>query len=120
MSDRSLINEAGRRGLDTFTTSFRRSSQTRPALVLAILPGPYQNVLICGISTQLQSLQHDWDELLNTIDTDFSTSGIHRASAIRLSYLYATESSEISGVIGRINSERLSRLRKRLANLLAQ
>jgi len=93
-------------------------AKLRPALVLAILPGPYQNVLICGISTQLQSLQYDWDELLNTNDADFSTSGIHRASAIRLSYLYAADSSEISGVIGRNNSERLLRLRKRLANLL--
>jgi mRNA interferase MazF len=90
----------------------------RPALVLAILPGPYQNVLICGISTQLQDLQHDWDELLNPNDTDFSSSGIHRVSTIRLSYLYATDSSEISGVIGRINTERLARLLKRLANLL--
>jgi hypothetical protein len=34
-------------------------AKLRPALVLAILPGPYQNVLICGISTQLQSLQYD-------------------------------------------------------------
>jgi len=91
----------------------------RPALILAILPGPYQNVLICGISTQLQSLQHDWDELLGRNDADFSSSGIHRVYAIRLSYLYAADSSEISGIIGRINSERLSRLRKRLAGLLA-
>jgi mRNA interferase MazF len=91
----------------------------RPALILAILPGPYQNVLICGISTQLQSLQHDWDELLTTNDADFSASGIHRVSAIRLSYLYAADNSEISGVIGQINSDRLSRLCKRLSNLLA-
>ena len=34
-------------------------SKLRPALVLAIMPGPYQNVLICGISTQLQNLQPD-------------------------------------------------------------
>jgi mRNA interferase MazF len=94
------------------------AAKLRPALVLAILPGPYQNVLICGISTQLQSLQHDWDELLNPNDADFAMSGIHRISAIMLSFLYAADSNEISGVIGRIDSERLSRLRKRLANLL--
>jgi mRNA interferase MazF len=90
----------------------------RPALVLAMLPGTYQNVLICGISTQLQDLQNDWDELLNPKDTDFSTSGIHHVSAIRLSYLYAADSNEISGVIGRIKTERLTRLLTRLANLL--
>ncbi len=29
--------------------------KSRPALVLALLPGAYQNVLICGISTQLSA-----------------------------------------------------------------
>ncbi len=91
----------------------------RPALVLAMLPGPFQNILICGISTQLHDLQPDWDELIDPNDADFPASGLHRISAIRLSYLYAADGSEISGVIGRINSERLSRLLKRLINLLA-
>jgi mRNA-degrading endonuclease toxin of MazEF toxin-antitoxin module len=31
----------------------------RPALVLALLPAPFQNVLICGISTRLQDLEPD-------------------------------------------------------------
>ncbi len=34
----------------------------RPALVLGLLPGPFQNVLICGISTQLEELEPRWDE----------------------------------------------------------
>jgi mRNA interferase MazF len=90
----------------------------RPALVIAMLPGPFQNVLICGISTQLQDLQSDWDELIDPKDTDFSSSGLHRLSAIRLSYLHAAERIEISGVIGQISSQRLVRLLKRLVNLL--
>lgn len=32
----------------------------RPALVLALLPGPYQNILICGVSTRLHQLEPDW------------------------------------------------------------
>jgi mRNA interferase MazF len=90
----------------------------RPALVLAKLPGSYQNVLICGISSQLQNLQKDWDELLGPNDSDFSASGLHRISAIRLSYLFAAESNDLSGVIGRIDRERLVRLLKRLADFL--
>lgn len=27
------------------------TAKLRPALVLSLLPGPYQNVLLCGIST---------------------------------------------------------------------
>ncbi|MBI3465661.1 MAG: type II toxin-antitoxin system PemK/MazF family toxin [Planctomycetes bacterium] len=39
------------------------ASKLRPALVLSNLLGPYQNVLLCGISTQLHQLQPGWDEL---------------------------------------------------------
>jgi mRNA interferase MazF len=91
----------------------------RPALVLALLPGAYQNVLICGISTQLQDLQPDWDDKIQPGDTDFSQSGLHRTSAIRLSYLYGADVREISGIIGRVDAARLSRAQRRLAGLLA-
>jgi len=90
----------------------------RPALVLALLPGPYQNVLICGISTQVEELQPDWDELVGPQDADYGSSGLHRASAIRLSYLYAADAEELVGTIGRVDGERLKRLRTRLAGLL--
>jgi len=93
--------------------------KSRPALVLALLPGTYQNVLICGISTQLHGLQPDWDERIEFSDADFSQSGLHRTSAIRPSYLYAAETSEIMGIIGRVDAARLSRVRGRLARLLS-
>jgi mRNA interferase MazF len=88
----------------------------RPALLLADLPGPYQNLLICGISTQLHLVQPNWDELIRAGDSDFPTSGLHRDSIIRLSYLYAADASETSGVIGRIDPARLQRLRQRLSD----
>jgi mRNA interferase MazF len=91
----------------------------RPALVLATLPGAFQNLLICGISTQLRDLAPDWDELIAVTDADFHDSGLHRTSAIRLSYLYAADPREISGTIGQIGDERLQRLRERLASRLA-
>jgi mRNA interferase MazF len=93
-----------------------RSTKLRPALLLADLPGPYQNVLLCGISTQLHLLQANWDELMQPGDTDFPGSGLHRASVIRLSYLHAAERGEIAGVIGSIDQARLRRLRQRLAD----
>lgn len=90
----------------------------RPALFLTQLPGPYQNVLVCGISTQLHLIQTNWDELIQASDADFTTSGLHQTSIIRLSYLYAAELAEITGVIGRIDPARLTRLLMRLANHL--
>ncbi len=90
----------------------------RPALLLASLPGPYQNLLICGLSTRVHQLQPNWDELVQPGDADFAASGLHRASAIRLSFLYAAERKEISGVIGHIDATRLERLLTRLADHL--
>src|SRR4051794_37896254 len=90
----------------------------RPALHLADLPGRYQNLLLCGISTQLKDLELNWDELIQPGDQDFASSGLHRPSAIRLSYLYAADRSEIAGRIGSISDARLGRLRQLLADFL--
>jgi hypothetical protein len=90
----------------------------RPALLLVTLPGPYQTHLICGISAQLLQRQPNWDELIQPGESDFTQSGLHHASIIRLSYLHATDPSDISGAIGRIDSLRLGRLLERLADHL--
>lgn len=90
----------------------------RPALVLSHLPGPYQNILICGISTQLHQRQVNWDELLQPTDTDFAASGLHRTSVIRLSYLYSADQTEIAGVIGQIDPARLGQILMRLSDHL--
>jgi len=92
----------------------------RPALVLALLPGPFQSLLICGISTQLRELQPDWDELIRPDDTDYAVSGLHQPSAVRLSYLYAADKREVPGAIGRIDRRRLERLLQRLIRLLVE
>ena len=88
----------------------------RPALFLAELPGPYQTMLLCGISTQLHTLIPAWDELIQAGDTDFPSSGLHKASVIRLSYLFGARPDEVAGVIGSIAPDRLTRLRTRLAD----
>jgi len=88
----------------------------RPAVLLADLPGPYQTLLLCGISTQLHKLVPAWDELIQPGDPDFLTSGLHKASVIRLSYLVGAQPDEVAGVIGSIAPDRLTRLRSRLAD----
>jgi mRNA interferase MazF len=93
-------------------------TKLRPALVLATLPGAFQTILLCGISTRLQNLEPDWDELLDANAADVANSGLHRASTIRLSYLYAGDGRDTVGVIGQIDPTRLDRLRKRLSGWL--
>jgi len=66
----------------------------------------------------LQQLQANWDELMQSGDQDFPSSGLRRDSIIRLSFLYAAEPNEIAGVIGRIDPMLLARLRPRLSDHL--
>jgi mRNA interferase MazF len=94
------------------------STKLRPALYLSHLPGPFQSLLLCGITTQLQQLEANWDELVQPADVDFASSGLHRASAVRLSYLYSADLSEIAGVIGHVDPSRLQRLCQRLSDHL--
>ena len=93
-------------------------SKLRPVLVLANLPGRYNDVLVCGISAQLHLACSDWDEVISRQDEDFVRSGLHRSSVIRLSFLAATNISALSGIIGRVSPERIERLRHRLADHL--
>lgn len=90
----------------------------RPALLLAILPGPYQRYLLCGISTRLQTILTLWDEFIQSGDADYASSGLHQASVIRLSFLYAAMPTELTNPIGTINQQRLARLRQRLSDHL--
>ena len=94
------------------------SPKLRPALVLATLPGPYQSMLVCGISTQLHQQEPDWDDQIAPTDADFALSGLHRTSVIRLSYLHATDPRQVAGVIWRIDPARLERLLNHLADRL--
>jgi mRNA interferase MazF len=90
----------------------------RPALVLAMLPGPYQRFLLCGISTRLQNLVGAWDEAIQRGDADYRSSGLHQHSIIRLSFLYAAMPAELTNPIGSIDQVRLMRLRQRLSDHL--
>jgi hypothetical protein len=67
---------------------------------------------------QLHQQKTNWDELIQLGDTDYSSSSLHKSSMIRLSYLHATEPTEIAGVIGQIEPARLARLLTRLADHL--
>jgi mRNA interferase MazF len=94
------------------------SAKLRPTLFLAPLPGPYQTILVCGLSTQLHSIRPQWDELIQPGDADFAASGLRQPSVIRLSYLRAARPVEVQGIIGSVDAARVIRLRTQLADFL--
>jgi hypothetical protein len=57
-----------------------------------------------------------WDEVIQPGDADYPTSGLHQASLIRLSFLYAADPGRIIRLMGRVEPARLERLQRRLAD----
>jgi len=93
--------------------SFKR----RPAIVLRELPG-FQDLLICGVSSQLHQKIAGFDELISRRDPDFVSSGLHSNSLIRLGHLLAVPKKLIEGEIGLIAQNRHKRLLKILSAYL--
>ena len=93
--------------------------KNRPAVVLRCLP-PYNDLLVCGISTQLQHYVKDFDEIISPGDTDFSSSGLLSKSLIRLSFMAVLPRRQIAGTIGSIAPLRHQRLLIALSQYLTR
>jgi mRNA interferase MazF len=91
--------------------------KTRPIILLRSMP-PYQDWLVCGVSTQLHQLVPEFDELINTEDIDFASSGLKATSLIRLGFLSLLPRRSIIGSIGSISPDRYQRLLQNLCNHL--
>lgn len=109
---------AGQVVLFRFPQADLAAGKLRPALLIAKLPGPYEDWLICMISSQLRQVVPDFDEIVHEADTDFGASGLKAPSAIRMARLAVIEPAIMEGAIGEISSDRLQRLKARLADWL--
>ena len=110
------MKRAGQVVLFRFPRVDLRGGKLRPALLLARLPGVYDDWLICMISTQLHQVVKGFDEIVDRHDPDFVDSGLKQPSVIRLGRLAVVSGDNLLGAIGAIAPERLNRLRQRLAN----
>ena len=88
----------------------------RPAIFLREMP-PFQDALICGISTQLQQEVKGFDEIVGRQDPDFGLSGLVQDSLIRLGFLAVIPKHKILGIIGSISKSRQNRLLKNLRDI---
>lgn len=101
-----------------FPYTDQSSGKIRPALVLRRLPGPYEDWLICMVSSQLAKASPGLDERIQPEDPDFGSSGLKTASVIRLTRLAVVEGKILLGAIGRVADDRLARLKESLASWL--
>jgi mRNA interferase MazF len=94
-------------------------TKNRPAIFLKEMP-PYEDLLVCGVSTQLHQEVKGFDEVVWDTDPDFATSGLRSTSLIRLGRLAVLPRSEIINSIGSISAQRHKRLVKKLSGYLAE
>ena len=92
----------------------------RPVLLLAKLPGEYDDWLVCMISSRVERHLPGFDELVGTGDPDFERSGLKVASVIRIGRLAVVGEEVLVGAIGEVSPERLRRIKQRLADWLTQ
>lgn len=86
----------------------------RPVVLLRRIP-PFDDFLVCGVSTQLRHVVAGFDEIIQPGHADFAAGGLKQTSLIRLGLLIALSASAMPGrIIGTISPERHRRL---LANL---
>lgn len=92
--------------------------KTRPVLLLRQLPAPYNDYLVCGISSQIHQMIENFDELISEQDEDYLDSGILKEYIIRLSFLAVIPTKIIVGKIGTISRIRHKKLLHRIGNYL--
>ncbi len=90
----------------------------RPALLIGKLPGPYDDWLICMISSQIRHYVEGFDEIIDEDASDFVGSGLNIASVIRVGRLAVIEGKILFGSIGEIESERLRRIKTKIVDWL--
>ncbi len=68
----------------------------RPAIVLRRMP-PFGDLLLCGVSAQVQNEVIGFDQPIKSTDADFLTSGLKAPSLIRLGFLATLPVSNLFG-----------------------
>jgi mRNA interferase MazF len=105
---------------DVVYTNFPQSNSEvkfRPAIILKIIP-PFQDILVCGVTTRVRHYIPELDEVITSRDEDFVSSGLQKDSMIRLGNLITFSEKHIQGPIGQISQTRLACLQRRLADFL--
>ena len=87
----------------------------RPALLVARVPGDYDDWLISMITSQTHHYIEGLDEIVEPDAPDFKNSGLKDESVIRVARLAVVSGDILEGAIGEISTERLARVRDNLS-----
>ena len=112
------MKRAGQIVLTPFPYSDLTGAKLRPVLMLR-QASKFDDWLVCMVSSQVQQVEANLDEILTPADPDFTNSGLKVPSVLRLSRLAVLDGSLLLGSIGEISEERLMNVRQRLAKWVA-
>ena len=78
--------------------------KSRPALLLQKAP-PYNDWIVCVISTRVRNMHSETDLHLDGNHPDFSNSGLIAPSIIRLTQIFTISTEMIEGSIGALSKD---------------
>ena len=88
----------------------------RPALVLRRVPSPYDDWLVCMVSSRSQQALPGLDEVIREADPDFPQTGLKTSSVVRVTRVAVVSTGRLAGGLGHIGPNRLQGIRERLAD----
>ena len=112
------MRRPGQVALLRFPQADLAAGKLRPVLLVCRAPGPYDDWLVCMVSSQLRQSVDGFDEVIENADEDFARSGLKTASVLRISRLAVVDGAVLLGAVGSVGPERLRRVRARLARWL--
>lgn len=90
----------------------------RPAIILGAVP-PYNDWLVCAVSSQVQREVKGLDVLIDTQHKDFHRAGLKIPSLVRVAQLTTLPDKAIQGAIGDVSPATLALIKQRLRDWLA-
>lgn len=88
-----------------------------PAIVLGLVP-PYNDLLVCAVSSQVQREVKGLDLIVDEGHPDFKRMGLRVASVVRVVQLTTLPDKVIQGAIGSVSTGTLGVLKSRLRDWL--
>lgn len=91
--------------------------KSRPAVLLKIIP-PFDDYLVCAISSQTRHYVEGLDLMINSDHKDFSRSGLTSPGIIRTAMITMVPTEIIEGTIGELSEDTYSKLISQLTAFL--
>lgn len=114
------MKKPGQIVLFAFPQTDLAETKLRPALLLGKIPGPFDDWLICMISSRLRHCIDGFDDIISEQAPDFPQSGLKTESLIRTGRLAVVAGDILLGAIGEISPQRLQRIKANLIDWLNQ